>query len=79
MVIYQTFRSDDPANTDAFHETLKSAVALARENGIEGPIRLTDGSWSGEMPEGYEFYIERHNVNPTRAGICSALLYIPNR
>lgn len=80
MVIYQTWTSDDPANSDAFHTTLKAAIALARENDIKGPIKLDgDGEWQGEMPEGYEFHIQRHHIRPTRADICFALAVIPNR
>lgn len=82
MIIYQTYTSEDPAESDAFHPTFAEAVARVRDLGSVGSIQMVDDRWSGPIGPAYSVYqahIERHRVTPTRAGICAALKWIPNR
>lgn len=80
MIIYQTYDSEDMAQNDMFHPTLKEAVARIRSWGVKGSISLNqDGEWTGPIPGGYEAYLIRHVVKPTRADVCAALIFFPNR
>jgi len=79
MKIYQVYDSEDMAETDSYFATLREAIFAIRNYGILGPIKPVNGSWVGSIADGYEVHLERHEITPTRAGICAAMKWIPNR
>lgn len=82
MIIYQTWHGEDMAESDAFWPTLAQARAHLRATySAQGPMVLDgDGCWESEAGgEGFDIHIARHDVKPTREGICLALTSIPNR
>lgn len=84
MRIYQTWDGEDMALSDTWWPTLKQAIAHIRSTyGVTGPIKLdAKGEWQGEAvteKEGYDIYISRSELKPTREDICNALTFWPNR
>jgi len=81
VIVHQTWESEDMAESDTWHPTLAAAIACVRERyGVEGPIKLDgDGQWEGPCDSGFQCYIERHKIQPTRQSVCNALQFLPNR
>lgn len=87
MRIYQVYISDDMAESDSFYPTKKLAMAAVRDyGGIGDGVMQDDGRgliirlcFRTEGSDGYEVYLETHDITRTRNGICWALKNIPNR
>lgn len=81
MKVYQTYDSQDMANTDSWFPTLKEAVNHIKTTyDFFKPIKLDeDGEWSVDLEGIGTIYLVRHEIKATKHGICSALMFLPNR
>lgn len=81
MKVYQIYESQDMANTDSWFPTLKGAIDHIKATyDISNPIKLDeDGEWSVDMEGIGTIYLVRHDIKATKDGICSALMFLPNR
>jgi hypothetical protein len=81
MIIWRTWYDADMAQSDCYHTTKAEALAHILEQYDVPPAKLE--TWRGTMPEdgasGTYCYLERLEIEPTRAGIAWALTHIPHR
>jgi len=81
ITIYQTWHSEDMANTDLWWPSLRQARNYLSQNyGVQkAAIKLVDGDWGMDLPEGHAVYCSAHVVTMNAEGVCSALTFCPNR